>query len=119
MDFFDFIRSLFSDTYTDENGYKRFKDSDRLEHRWAAEKKLRRKLKPWEVVHHIDRNKKNNSFRNLWVFRNQYEHDRIHEIDADRYGDDASYRGRKKKLDFEQVVGIILLVIFLLYLSSK
>lgn len=82
-----------SKIYTDEKGYKRFKDTDKPVHRWAAEQKLGRKLKPGEVVHHKDRDKKNNSGKNLWVFKNQEEHDKAHKQDAKRHGKKASYRG--------------------------
>ena len=54
-----------------------------LVHRWIAEKKLGRKLSPNEVVHHKDRNKLNNTPSNLWVFRDQDDHDKVHEIDGD------------------------------------
>lgn len=84
-------------TYIDENGYRRFSDSDKLVHRWASEKKLGRKLKSGEVVHHKDRNKQNNSLSNLWVFRNQDEHDKVHKKDARRHGKAASYQGFKNK----------------------
>lgn len=86
---------LFDDskTYVDQDGYRRFKDSDTLVHRWVAEKKLGRRLKPGEVVHHKDRNKLNNSPENLWVFKNQKEHDRAHRIDAKKHGAKASYQG--------------------------
>ena len=47
-----------------------------------AEKKLSRKLKQGEVVHHKDRNKQNNSKENLWVFKNQSEHYKIHKKDG-------------------------------------
>lgn len=47
-------------------------------HRTVAERKLGRKLKPEEVVHHIDGNKRNNSPDNLKVFQNQAEHARWH-----------------------------------------
>ncbi|NOZ35667.1 MAG: hypothetical protein GXO80_10265 [Chlorobi bacterium] len=93
MGFFD----IFSDTYTDNNGYKRYKKSNKLEHRKVVEKKLGRKLKKGEVVHHKDRNKKNNSADNLWVFRNQEEHDRTHKTDAKKYGKKYSYKGSQKK----------------------
>jgi len=72
---------MLSKTHKDGNGYLRFNDSDELVHRWVAEKKLGRKLNPGEVVHHRDRNKLNNSPSNLWIFRNQDEHDEVHEID--------------------------------------
>lgn len=97
MGLFTFFSEMFSDKYTDENGYKRYKDSDKLEHRYMAEKKLGRKLSPGEVVHHKDRDKVNNSKDNLWVFKNQEEHDRAHRIDAKRHGKEASYKGFPKK----------------------
>jgi hypothetical protein len=51
--------------YIDTRGYARFCDSHKLVHRWMAEKKLNRKLKPWEVVHHINRDKLYNHPDNL------------------------------------------------------
>lgn len=80
-------------TYTDENGYLRFKDSDMLVHRYVAEKKLGRSLQPSEVVHHKNRDKTDNSPDNLWVFPSQEEHDRVHKIDAYNHGKKASYQG--------------------------
>lgn len=68
-------------TYIDNRGYRRFRNSDDLVHRWVASKKLGRKLGRNEVVHHIDHNKLNNSMDNLYVCRNA-EHKRIHERDA-------------------------------------
>ena len=65
-------------TFIDEYGYRRFKDSGKLVHRWVAEKKIGRKLRREEVVHHIDKNKLNNSPENLHVCKNQFEHERIH-----------------------------------------
>lgn len=47
-------------------------------HRVVAEQKLGRPLKPGEVVHHIDRNKRNNSPENLMVFSSQAEHSKWH-----------------------------------------
>jgi hypothetical protein len=80
-------------TYIDSNGYRRFAGNGIAVHRWMAEKKLGRKLKGTEVVHHIDRNKTNNTPQNLWVCKNQMQHDKIHKIDARKFGPGASYRG--------------------------
>jgi len=65
-------------TYIDQNGYRRFTDTNKAVHRWVIEKKLGRELYPGEVVHHINRNKLDNSPNNLQVFANQEEHDRVH-----------------------------------------
>ena len=84
-------------TCKDRNGYIRYADSKKSVHRAAAEIKLGRKLKTGEVVHHIDRDKTNNSTGNLWVFKNQAAHDKAHKQDAKRHGKSASYQGFKKK----------------------
>jgi hypothetical protein len=65
-------------TYIDQNGYRRFTDSDKLVHRYVVEKELGRKLYPGEVVHHKNRNKLDNSPGNLQVFASQEEHDKEH-----------------------------------------
>ncbi|MCK4484423.1 MAG: HNH endonuclease [Candidatus Thorarchaeota archaeon] len=66
-------------TYRDSNGYLRFIDSGNLVHRWAAAKKLGRRLRPGEVVHHSNRIKMDNRMRNLRVFSSQKQH-RAHHI---------------------------------------
>jgi HNH endonuclease len=50
----------------------------RHEHRVVAEKKLGRRLRPGETVHHKDHNKRNNDPKNIEVFKSQAEHARFH-----------------------------------------
>ena len=61
-------------TYVTKKGYSRFNDSGTYVHRWAAEKKIGRKLREGEVVHHKNGNSLDNSQSNLKVYRNQSEH---------------------------------------------
>ena len=57
-------------TYTKEYG--------RHAHRVVMERKLGRKLKPGEIVHHIDGDKRNNDPENLMLFPSPAEHARYH-----------------------------------------
>ena len=50
------------------------KEAGRHQHRVVAERLLGRSLTPLEVVHHEDRDKKNNSPENLIVFSTQAAH---------------------------------------------
>lgn len=75
-----------SRTYVDENGYLRRSSDDKLVHRIQAALKLGRPLFPGEVVHHINRNKRDNRWSNLYVFRNQAAHDAVHRLDLARTG---------------------------------
>ena len=93
---FDLLDRKRSKTYIDEQGYKRFKDSGIPVHRWMAAKKLKRKLRPGEVVHHKNRNKKDNRLSNIFVFNSQKDHDFAHKKDAKQFGKKASYKGFKK-----------------------
>jgi len=56
-----------SNTYTDDKGYLRFKDSNKLVHRWIKEKELGRRLEKGEIVHHINENIQDNRPENLEV----------------------------------------------------
>ena len=47
-------------------------------HRVAAEKKLGRKLKKGEVVHHVDFNGMNNDPSNLMIFKSNADHSKYH-----------------------------------------
>jgi len=56
--------------------YKKIKDE--FEHRKIVEEFIGRKLKPEEVIHHIDFNKLNNDIDNLMVFPTNKEHIKFH-----------------------------------------
>jgi len=64
-------------TYIDENGYPRFKDSGKAVHRVVAENKIGRELRDHEVVHHKDGDKSNFRKENLRVTSRSY-HSKIH-----------------------------------------
>ena len=86
-----------SKVYVDDRGYFRFKDTNKLVHRWIVEKELGRKLRAGEVIHHINRNKRDNSPGNLHLFANQDEHDAQHEKDARNFGWQYSLTGKRKR----------------------
>ncbi len=81
--------------HKDEKGYPRFSDSDKLVHRWKAEKKLGRKLSDGEVVHHKNRRKADYSDSNLWVFPSQRQHWMLHRRATDRRAT-LSWRAHRK-----------------------
>lgn len=73
--------------YIDRKGYKHYRDSGKLVHRYVAERKLGRKLSSGEVVHHKNRNKLDNRRSNLWVFKSQEKHHKTHKHDKKKYGE--------------------------------
>ena len=72
--------------FKDKKGYKKYSDSGKSVHRHVAEKKMGRKLKRGEVVHHKNRNKSDNRRSNLRVFRSQKQHHRTHVRSKKRTG---------------------------------
>jgi hypothetical protein len=88
-----FSNLISMDCFIDSRGYLRFRDSRKLVHRWMAEKKMGRKLYDHEVVHHINRNKLDNRFENLFVCENQSHHFMLHIIDARKFGWKISLHG--------------------------
>lgn len=72
--------------YIDSRGYKHYRDSGKSVHRHVAERKLGRKLRPGEIVHHKNRNKQDNRRSNLWVFPSQAKHHITHKKDKKKYG---------------------------------
>ncbi len=76
-------------TYIDENGYYRWKDTQRLVHRDIAYKQIYLKNRdkyplPFRCyqIHHIDRNKTNNRVDNLEILTEE-EHRKVHGIEED------------------------------------
>ena len=59
--------------------YRQYVDGKRVwTHRYEAEKKIGRKLKPSEPVHHIDGDKLNNNHENLYVCKDKSDHGKVH-----------------------------------------
>jgi hypothetical protein len=61
-----------------------------LEHRLVMEKKIGKRLRKGEVVHHINHNKTDNRQENLWLFEDsshgRYEASRQWRNNLDRFG---------------------------------
>jgi hypothetical protein len=75
-----------SDTYIDKWGNIRYCDSNKTRARAVMERFFGHPLSPGSVVHHKNRDKTDNRASNLWVFKNQKAHDRVHRKDKKRFG---------------------------------
>ena len=75
-----------AETYIDKKGYRRFKDSGKLVSRWVKEKQFGHKLSKKQVVHHKNRDKKDNRPSNLYVFKDRKTHTKTHKKDKKKTG---------------------------------
>jgi len=75
-----------SSVYRDRWGNIRYRDSHKTVAVAKMEKFFGHKLRKGSVVHHKNRDKSDNRLSNLWVFKSQEEHDRIHRRDKKRFG---------------------------------
>lgn len=57
---------------------KRFKNGYKLEHRLIVEKHLGRRLRPKEVIHHINGNPMDNRIENLMLLKSRSDHSLLH-----------------------------------------
>ena len=75
-----------SNVYRDEWRNIRYRDSHKTVAVARMEKFFGNKLSKGSVVHHKNRDKSDNRPSNLWVFKSQKKHDRIHREDKRRFG---------------------------------
>ena len=83
-------------TYIDDRGYLRFRDTNRLVHRWVMEKYLRIKLKPWQIIHHRNGNKLDNRPENLQVLVTPEARGEHHNIHNKQKTETGNWHGNKK-----------------------
>ncbi len=60
------------------NSHGYFRKGQQGEHRKIYEDYYGVKLKPTQIVHHIDLNRANNAIENLWLYDNWGEHSKVH-----------------------------------------
>ncbi len=71
--------------YTDKKGYPRYSDNNELVHISVMEKKIGRRLKDDEIVHHINEDKTDFRRRNLQLL-NRKDHFKVHVVDKKKRG---------------------------------
>ena len=76
------------------NGYYRIGKNGQHEHRKVYEDYYGVKLKPSQVIHHINFDRIDNSIENLWCYNTASEHQRVH----------AEYRRLRKQYPDENIV---------------
>jgi plasmid replication initiation protein len=67
-------------------------------YRIAIEKIIGRMLKPFEPVHHVDKNKSNDEINNLMVFSSDSAHQRFHKNPDNVQTKEIIFDGRKHKI---------------------
>ncbi len=55
--------------------------------RWVMEKKIRRFLNPYEIVHHMNGDRLDDRIENLRMFKNQSDHHKNHFINSGSYSE--------------------------------
>lgn len=70
-------------------------------HRLEAERKLSRPLRPGEVVHHIDENKRNPAQDNIEILPSQGEHARLHNLGRKQSPDTIRRRVESRRRTLE------------------
>jgi hypothetical protein len=73
--------------YKNSQGYLVNRNTGEPRHKEVAEKKLGHTLSEGSVVHHINRDKTDNRPSNLWVFKSQKDHFKVHLKDKKRFGE--------------------------------
>ena len=83
------VRAALSLSHRGSGEHKTYeKSKGRQVHRQVAERILGRKLRPGEVVHHINGDKRDNRPENLQIFASQAEHTRWHNLHRKKKGGD-------------------------------
>ncbi len=99
--------------YTNKNGYRQHYNPKSPEarksgfspvHRDVARKKYNRNIKPYEVVHHKDGNKLNNSWDNIEIM-SRSEHSRYHN----------KKRNEANNIGCASIIAIIILIILTIF----
>jgi len=72
--------------YMNKKGYLVNKYTGKPQHQEVLERKFGHPLSEGTAVHHINRDKTDNRPSNLWAFKSQGDHFKVHLQDKKRYG---------------------------------